>query len=142
MNQFSTQTDLKELVSVNQLWEGILFLSVSGFLDSTKAEAILSKTLQTIQDRDAPFLIVDISNVPAIDSAVSKHIIDLNKAAALMGCECVLSGINAAVAHSMTTLNISFEQMSTRTTIGNALQYCMNKMGYVVRKELDSSVVM
>lgn len=135
MSNFATDTDFKELITVSQLWEGILFLSISGFLDSTKAETILSKTLSSIEENDAPYLIVDISNVPAIDSSVSKHIINLNKASALMGCECVLSGINATVAHSMTNLNINFNQMTTKTTIGKALQYCMSEMGYVLKRE-------
>ncbi len=138
MTDFANNADYKELITVNQLWDGILFLSISGFLDSTKAEAILSKTLHSIQDKDAPFLIVDISNVPAIDSSVSKHILNLNKAATLMGCDCVLSGINATVAHSMTTLNINFDQMTTKTTIGNALQYCMLKLGYKLTRDQEN----
>ncbi|MBD64906.1 MAG: hypothetical protein CME62_06845 [Halobacteriovoraceae bacterium] len=130
----SVPTDYNELISISKIWDGILFLSISGFLDSTKAESLITKSLEEIQRTDSPFMIVDISSVYAIDSSVAKHIFDLNKAASLMGCECVISGFNATVAHSLVSMNVDFSAMKTRTTIQQALRYCLNQNGYEIKE--------
>ena len=133
-NEFTTSNDIKHFVQVANLWDGILFLSLTGFIDSARAETIINKSLSRIQATDAPFLVVDISGVQAIDSAVAKHLFDLNSAASLMGCVAVFCGLTPSVAHSMVSLNLDFAKVTTRTTIQSALRYCFEAQGYVVKK--------
>lgn len=140
-NDYSTANDIKHFVQVANLWDGILFLSLTGFIDSGRAETIINKSLDRIQATDAPYLVVDISGVQAIDSAVAKHLFDLNSAAALMGCETVFCGLTPSVAHSMVSLNLDFAKVTTRTTIQASLKYCFEGQGYDVVKVSKSDRV-
>lgn len=137
MEDFSANSDFKHLVQVSNLWDGILFVSLTGFIDSSRSESIIDKSLTKIQNTDSAFLVVDISGVHAIDSAVAKHLFDLNAAAALMGCETVFCGLTPAVAHSMVSLNLDFSKIKTRTTIQSALKYCLELNGYIVTPKQD-----
>lgn len=124
--------EFKHLIQVSNLWDGILFVSLTGFIDSARSEAIIDKALTRIQQTDSAFLVVDISGVHAIDSAVAKHLFDLNAAASLMGCETVFCGLTPSVAHSMVSLNLDFDKVKTRTTIQSALKYCLEQNGYAI----------
>ena len=135
---FSTGSDFNHLVQVSNLWDGILFLSLTGFIDSARSETIINKSLTKIHNTDSPYLVVDISGVHAVDSAVAKHLFDLNSAASLMGCETVYCGLSPAVAHSMVSLNLDFQSVTTRTTIQAALNYCLAGQGYEVTKKTKS----
>lgn len=135
---FSTSSDFNHLVQVANLWDGILFLSLTGFIDSARSETIINKSLTKIHNTDSPYLVVDISGVHAVDSAVAKHLFDLNSAASLMGCETVYCGLSPAVAHSMVSLNLDFQSVTTRTTIQAALNYCLAGQGYEVTKKPKS----
>lgn len=139
-SEFSTTSDFNHLVQVSNLWDGILFLSLTGFIDSARSETIINKSLNRIQQTDATYLVVDISGVQAIDSAVAKHLFDLNSAASLMGCETVFCGLTPAVAHSMVSLNLDFQRVKTRTTIQSALRYCLNGQGYEVKKNKPAEI--
>lgn len=134
MEEISRTNDFKHLTQVTNLWDGILFTSLTGFIDSTRTEAVIDKALTKIQQTDATYLVVDISGVHAIDSSVSKHLFDLNAAASLMGCEAVFCGLTPTVAHSMVSLNLDFSKVTTRTTIQSALGYCLKGNGYTITK--------
>ena len=45
--------------------------------------------------------ILDISGVSVIDTAVANHFIKMTKAATLMGCRCIISGISPIIAQTI-----------------------------------------
>jgi len=121
---------------VSILWDGILMVPVFGVLDSMRAQVLMDTMLAKIVETRARVIILDILGVEAVDTAVANHIIQITRATALMGCECVVSGISPAVAQSIVHLGIDLGQITTRSTLADALGYAFAETGrQVIERE-------
>lgn len=70
---------------VTPIWEGILLLPLIGFLDSSRTQEVMNKTLNRIAETRAKVFVLDISGVGAIDTAVANQLLKITKATQLMG---------------------------------------------------------
>ena len=66
-------------------------------------------------------MILDIQGVAAVDTAVANHLIKITKATKLMGCRCIISGIFSAVAQTLVQLGIDLGDVTTNSTLEDAL---------------------
>jgi len=107
---------------VSKIWDGVLFLPLVGIVDSKRSADVMKKALSCIADTQASTLMLDISGVALIDTAVANHLLKVAKAASLMGCRTVLSGISPAIAQTIAGLGIDLSLIETSTTIAAALQ--------------------
>jgi rsbT co-antagonist protein RsbR len=105
-----------------KLWDGIVVLPVIGVVDSNRAQQMMEKMLQKIVSTSAKVIILDISGVAAVDTAVANHLIKITKATQLLGCRCVISGVSPAVAQTIINLGIDMEGIYTNSTLSDALQ--------------------
>jgi rsbT co-antagonist protein RsbR len=124
---------LKTSTPVAMVWEGILLMPIVGILDSKRAQEIMELALEEIARTEARVLILDIMGISAVDTAVANHLIKVTKAAKLMGCECVISGIMPMVAQSMVNLGVELGSVVTRGTLSEALTYAFGVLGLEVR---------
>jgi methyl-accepting chemotaxis protein len=106
---------------VTKIWDGVLFAPIVGIVDSKRAMDILEKTLGSISENRAHTLLLDISGVAVVDTAVANHLIKITKAAVFMGCEALISGISPAIAQTITELGIDLGTVQTTSTIEDAL---------------------
>jgi methyl-accepting chemotaxis protein len=111
---------------VMQLWDNILLLPVVGLVDSKRVQLIMETALQQILDCQAKVIILDIQGVPAVDSAVANHLIQITKATRLMGCTCTITGISPEISQALVNLGIDLGDIVTQATlkegVGSALQ--------------------
>ncbi len=107
---------------VTKIWEGVLFAPIVGIVDSKRAVDIMSKALSTIEDSRAQTLVLDISGVAVVDTAVANHLIKIAKAAVLMGCKTIISGMSPAIAQTIAELGIDLGSIHTTATIETALR--------------------
>jgi rsbT co-antagonist protein RsbR len=119
---------------VTALWEDVLLLPVVGIIDSQRAQEIMSSVLGRIAETRARVFIIDISGVSVVDTAVANHLIKITKATRLMGCQCLLSGISAAVAQTVIELGIDVGEVETRATLRDALEEAFRRVGIEVRR--------
>lgn len=103
------------------LWEGVVVLPVVGIVDSMRAQQMMEKMLEKIVSSTARIIILDISGVAAVDTAVANHLIKITKATKLMGCQCIISGITPAVAQTIVQLGINMQDIQTNSTLSDAL---------------------
>ena len=82
----------------------------------------MSKALTGIVDNRARTLMLDIGGVGVVDTAVANHLIKIAKAAVLMGCKTIISGISPAIAQTITELGIELGAVRTTSTIESALR--------------------
>jgi rsbT co-antagonist protein RsbR len=108
---------------IAQIWDKILLIPIIGSVDSKRTQTIMDKCLQKILDTESKVTILDITGVPAVDTAVANHIIKISKATRLMGCTCIISGIVPAVAQSIVNLGIDIGDLVTKSTLKRALEY-------------------
>lgn len=113
---------LEMATPVTKIWDGVLFAPIVGIIDSKRAVDIMEKTLNSIAESRASTLVIDISGVAIVDTAVANHLIKITKAAVLMGCQSMISGISPAIAQTITELGVDLGSVRTTSTIEAALR--------------------
>ncbi len=107
---------------VTKIWDGVLFAPIVGIVDSKRSVDIMNKALTSIADTRASTLLLDIGGVAIVDTAVANHLIKIAKAAVLMGCKTIISGISPAIAQTIVELGIDLGSIQTTSTIESALR--------------------
>ena len=107
---------------VTKIWDGVLFAPIVGIVDSKRSVDIMNKALASIADTRASTLLLDIGGVAVVDTAVANHLIKIAKAAVLMGCKTIISGISPAIAQTIAELGIDLGSIQTTSTIESALR--------------------
>jgi methyl-accepting chemotaxis protein len=114
---------------VMRLWDNILLLPVVGLVDSKRVQLIMETALQRILDYQAKVLILDIQGVPAVDSAVANHLIQITKATKLMGCTSVVTGISPEISQALVNLGIDLGDILTQATLKDGVGSSLKSMG-------------
>jgi methyl-accepting chemotaxis protein len=114
---------------VTKIWDGVLFAPIVGIVDSKRSVDIMNKALASIADTRANTLLLDIGGVAVVDTAVANHLIKIAKAAVLMGCKTIISGISPAIAQTIAELGIDLGSIQTTSTIEAALRDSITRTG-------------
>ena len=101
-------------------------LPIVGILDSKRAQDLMQNILLEINQTQAKVVILDISGVAVVDTAVANHIIKITKATKLMGCICIVSGVSPAIAQTIVELGINVETITTTASLKDALKLAFN----------------
>jgi methyl-accepting chemotaxis protein len=112
---------------VTKIWDGVLFAPIVGIVDSKRSVDIMNKALSSIADTRASTLLLDIGGVAIVDTAVANHLIKIARAAVLMGCKTIISGISPAIAQTIAELGIDLGAIQTTSTIESALRDSITK---------------
>jgi len=114
---------------VTKIWDGVLFAPIVGIVDSKRSVDIMNKALTSIADTRASTLLLDIGGVAVVDTAVANHLIKIAKAAVLMGCKTIISGISPSIAQTIAELGIDLGSIQTTSTIESALRDAITRPG-------------
>ncbi len=120
---------------VTSIWDGVLMLPIVGILDSKRAQDLMHTVLAKIGETRAKVIILDISGVAVVDTAVANHIIKITKASKLMGCACIVSGLSPAIAQTIVELGIDVDSLSTTATLSDALATALTAVGLQIVAE-------
>lgn len=115
--QLDEQRRLLDLVATLEipaitLAEGILFAPIVGRLDSRRSVLLTSRLLEAAHHQRAHHVIIDISGVSTVDTAVAQALIHA-QALKLLGCRVTLSGISSDVALTLTQQNVRLSDIVT-----------------------------
>jgi methyl-accepting chemotaxis protein len=113
---------------VMPIWDGILLLPLIGVVDSSRTDQAVTKTLERINETRARVFLLDISGVPAVDTAVANQLLKISKATQLMGCETVISGLSPAIARTMVELGVEVGEVRTTATLRDAFAIALRKI--------------
>ncbi|HET7036569.1 MAG TPA: STAS domain-containing protein [Thermomicrobiaceae bacterium] len=117
---------------VIEVWEGILALPIIGGVDTARAQQMNEALLQKIVDTSAEFVILDITAVPVVDTAVARHLLETVSAARLLGAEVMVVGLSARIAMTLVHLGVELNGVTTRTTLAKGLQLAFDRLGLKV----------
>jgi rsbT co-antagonist protein RsbR len=120
---------------VTAIWEGILLLPLVGVIDSKRALDITARVLEEIANSQSSVLILDISGVAIIDTAVANYLIKITKATRLMGCESLISGLSPAIAQTIVDLGIDVGTIQTTGNLRDALRLAFASVGLTVSEQ-------
>jgi rsbT co-antagonist protein RsbR len=117
---------------VIQVWQGILALPIVGSLDTARTAEMNETLLQRIVDTGSEIVIVDITAVPVVDTAVAKHLLETISAARLLGAEVFLVGLSTRTAITLVHLGVDLGGVITRTTMAKGLELAFSRLGLEV----------
>ena len=120
---------------VIQVWDEVLVLPLIGVIDSSRAQQMTERLLERIVDLQARVVIMDITGVPTVDTAVADHLIKTTRAAGLVGAKAILVGISPQVAQTLVRLGVSLGDIETYADLHSGLANALRSLGYVVPRQ-------
>ncbi len=108
--------------------EGVLVLPLVGNIDSRRAQQLMETLLDAISRYQAEVVIIDITGVPVVDTGVANHLLQVTRAAGLLGSECVLVGISPEVAQTIVSLGVDLSGIATRSDLQSGVEYALFRL--------------
>jgi len=121
---------------VIQVWDEIQVLPLVGVIDSTRAKQMTEQLLERIVEEQARVVIIDITGVPTVDTAVADHLLKTAKAAGLVGARAILVGISPQVAQTLVRLGVSLGDVETYSDMRSGLEHALRQLGYVIERRV------
>ncbi len=119
--QAQRETIRKLATPVLELGDRVLVAPLVGEMDTTRVRQLTERLLQAIAEKRARVVILDVTGVPVIDSAVAHELLTTVSVARLMGAEAVMSGISTDHAEAITRLGIAVSGFETVATLADAV---------------------
>lgn len=98
-----------------------LVLPLVGALDSTRAQLLLERALDSVASQGARVLILDVTGVAVLDTAVARALLQVAAGARLLGAEATLVGIRPEVAQTLVGLGADLDSIKTHGTLASSL---------------------
>lgn len=110
-------------VPVIPLSDNIAILPIIGTMDTRRAKKIQENVLYQIHQLKLRTIIIDLSAVAYMDTAVVSHLFKLVAGITIQGCKAVVTGIRPEITNTVVELGISLhEKIETRGTLQQALE--------------------
>jgi len=88
--------------------------------------------LQKIVDTGSEIVILDITGVPVVDTAVARHLLETVAASRLLGAEVLIVGLSTHTALTLVHLGLDLTGVTTRTTMAKGLELAFARLGLEV----------
>lgn len=116
------------------IWDGVLLLPIVGQIDSHRAQNIVGQLLQRVSVSHARYVIIDVSGIAMVDTAVAQHLIQSVQMLRLLGTRSILVGISPEIAQTVIHLGLNLEEfMTVRSNLQHAFAYVLRQMKEVER---------
>lgn len=112
-------------VPVLEVWKDVLAAPIIGVLDSQRCARMSERVIEEVVSRRARWMILDLTGVATVDTATAQHIGRTAHAVGLVGAECIVTGIQPAVAASLVHLDTDIRQFHTEPSLRRAIEYCI-----------------
>lgn len=130
----ATQSELLDLIHelstpVVPILSGVLLMPLIGSIDSQRGRQILERLLQEVERQGARVVLMDITGVPVVDTAVAQMLLQAVQATQLLGGEAVLVGIRPEVAQTLVGLGVDLSGITTRSDLQGGVAYALRRIG-------------
>ena len=116
-------------IVINEISSRCLYSGFFGTLDSARMKKIMDGVLTIAANSDNDLIIIDLSNVEVIDSAIAGHLVKLNKTLQLVGMDAIFCGIKPVVAHSMVSAGVLLENIYVAKNLRRAIAEVYRRQG-------------
>jgi len=133
------QEAIRELSTpVLQVRERLLILPIIGVIDPQRARQITEQLLRGIRHNRAKVVVIDITGVPTVDSAVANHLVQTVDASRLMGATVIVTGLSPEIAQTLVTIGVDLSRMRTVGDLQGGIEEAERLLGYkVIREETE-----
>ena len=131
------QAAIRELsIPVLQVREHLLIVPLVGVIDSTRARQLIETLLAAIRDKRAQGVVVDVTGVPIVDTAIANLLVQVCDAALLMGTTVVITGISPEMAQTLVGLGAKLPAAETLVDLQEGIDYVERRLGFASRGSL------
>lgn len=117
------QLEILELSTpVLQLSDRLLILPLIGLVDTHRARRLTEGLLNTIKEKRAKVIVMDITGVPVVDSKVANHLVQTVEAARLMGARVILTGMSPGIAQTLVALGADLPNVHTLSDLQEGVE--------------------
>jgi rsbT co-antagonist protein RsbR len=120
---------------VLQVWDGVLALPIVGSVDTARAQEMTEALLDRIVATGAEVVLLDVTGVPIIDTAVARHLLETVSAARLLGAEVMIVGLSTRTAISLVHLGVELTGVTTRASLAKGLELALARRGLRVVRD-------
>lgn len=125
----SQQRAIHELSApVINVWDNVLTVPLIGVMDNQRANELIERLLTAAGRSGTRYVILDLTGVDALDTAIAGHLLRLLQSLRLLGVEGLVTGISPQVAQTMVGLGVELEDVRTFRSLRESLRYCMKAM--------------
>ena len=129
------QKAIRELSTpVLQLRDRLLILPIIGAIDGQRARQLTEQLLRGVRTNRAKVVVVDVTGVPDVDSAVANHLLQAVEASRLMGASVIISGLSAETAQTLVTLGINLSTVNAVVDLQGGIEEAEHLLGHEVVK--------
>ncbi|WLD94375.1 ATP-binding protein [Alkalihalobacillus sp. AL-G] len=120
----SHRETIEELeVPVIPLMDSIAVLPIIGAVDTQRAQKIQQDVLENIYKYQLKQIIIDLSGVPYMDTAIVKHLSKIINGIRIQGCKSIMTGIRPEITNTMIELGIEFDNhVETKGSLKQAVE--------------------
>jgi rsbT co-antagonist protein RsbR len=112
------QQAIRELtMPVLQVNADLLVIPLVGTLDSLRARQLIESQLAGVREKRARGVVLDVTGVPHVDTAVANHLVQAVDAARLMGAIVVITGISPEMAQTLVALGAKLPDAATHVDL-------------------------
>lgn len=108
------------------LLEGVLVMPLVGHVDTRRASQLTEAVLAAVHEQRARVVIIDITGVSVVDTAVAQRLGLLAQSVQLLGAHVLLTGIRADVAQTIVTQGIDFSNIQTAGRLQDGVAAVLN----------------
>ena len=127
------QEAIRELSTpVLQVRERLLILPIIGVIDPQRARQLTEQLLRGIRTNRAKVVVLDITGVPYIDSAVANHLVQTVEAARLLGATVIVTGLSPEIAQTLVNIGVDLGKMNTVGDLQGGIEEAERQLGYRV----------
>lgn len=117
---------------VIQVWDGVLAVPIVGSIDTARAQEMNEALLNRIVETGSEIILLDITAVPVVDTAVARHLMETVSAARLLGAEVFIVGLSARTAMTLVQLGLDLSGITTRVSMAKGLALAFSRLGFQV----------
>ncbi|MGB1274473.1 MAG: STAS domain-containing protein, partial [Nannocystaceae bacterium] len=107
---------------VMEIWDDILLLPIVGVVDTRRSMEIMNNLLESIASTQARCVIIDVTGVEVVDTRTADYLLKVIRAASLLGCRGVLTGLGAAISQTLVEIGADLSEVRTLRSIKEGLR--------------------
>ncbi|MDW8403967.1 STAS domain-containing protein [Chloroflexus sp.] len=124
------QQTIRELSTpILPLYQNVLVLPLIGAIDSFRAGQMMERLLTAISERQSDIVIIDITGVPVIDTAVANYLLQTARAAQLIGAQVIMVGIGPEIAQTIVQLGVDLSRIAIGANLQTGIELALRFLG-------------
>lgn len=116
-------------IVTNEITDRCLYSGFFGTMDSARMKRVMDGVLSLAASSDNDLIIIDLSNVDVIDSAIAVQLVKLNKTLQLVGMDTIFCGIKPILAQSMVSAGVILDHIYVAKNLRRALKEVYRRQG-------------